>query len=131
MYCLDSNIIIEIFKGNFDMKDKLVNLQENNKEFFINPIILSELYKGVYTSNKKEAVMKFLEDFLREVVMLEFDKESCRVFGELYYNLVKKGKITQETDLMIASICVRNNLTLITHNKKHFENISELNVEFW
>ena len=131
MYCLDSNIIIEIFRGNPAIKDKLQNLQENNKEFFINPIILSELYKGVYTSNKKEVVLKFLGDFLKEIIILGFDKESCRVFGELYNNLVKKGKMTQETDLMIAAICIRNNVVLITSNKKHFENISELKVEFW
>jgi|SRR3989344_1934751 len=131
MYCLDSNIIIELFKGNQDIKEHISDLQDSNKEIFINPIILSELYKGVYTTNKKEIILKFLEDFLREIIFLDFDKESCKLFGELYSNLVKKGKITQETDLMIATICIRNNITLITQNKKHFENISELNVEFW
>ena len=74
---------------------------------------------------------KFLGDFLKEIIILGFDKESRRVFGELYNNLVKKGKMTQETDLMIAAICIRNNVVLITSNKKHFENISELKVEFW
>ena len=63
MYCLDSNIIIELFKGNQDIKEHISDLQDSNKEIFINPIILSELYKGVYTTNKKEIILKFLEDF--------------------------------------------------------------------
>ena len=131
MYCLDSNIVIEIFRGNPNLKNKIENLQKENKEFFINPIILCELYKGVYSSNKKDIASKFLEEFLKEVIFLEFDKESCREFGELYDRLSKKGKMTQEKDLMIASICIKNNLILITQNKKHFENIPRLKAEFW
>ena len=70
MYCLDSNIIIEIFRGNINFKDKIKNLQESEEEIFINPIILCELYKGAYLSNKRDFAIKFIEEFLNEVRIL-------------------------------------------------------------
>ena len=131
MYCLDSNIIIEIFRGNLNLKEKIKNLQENGLGVFINPIILCELYKGAYLSNKKDLAFRFIEEFLKEVTLLDFDKESCSLYRELYSNLFKGGKMTQDKDLMIASICIANNFILITKNKKHFEHIPRLKVEFW
>ncbi|MCP4148878.1 MAG: type II toxin-antitoxin system VapC family toxin [bacterium] len=34
-------------------------------------------------------------------------------------------------DLMIASICLANNVTLVTNNLKHFSRIEELPIENW
>jgi len=35
----------------------------------------------------------------------------------------------EDFDLMIASICLANDLTLITNKLKHFKNIPDLKVE--
>ena len=38
--------------------------------------------------------------------------------------------MTEESDLMIASIAKANGLVLVTRNKKHFENI-DIKIEVW
>jgi predicted nucleic acid-binding protein len=34
-------------------------------------------------------------------------------------------------DALIAATAIANNAILVTMNKKHFENIEDLNVEIW
>ena len=51
-----------------------------------------------------------------------------RLSKELHAALKKSGTIIADMDLMIASIAIENNCTLLTNNLKHFERISELRV---
>ena len=59
------------------------------------------------------------------------DQHVCILFGKEWNRLLKIGKTTQIFDLLIASVAVINNLTLITRNRKHYENISNLKIEEW
>ncbi len=45
--------------------------------------------------------------------------------------LQKKGQKTQEIDLLIGSIVLANDFTLITKNKKDFQNISRIKLIEW
>ena len=55
--------------------------------------------------------------------------------GEKYIQtklyLSKKGQIVEDFDIMIASIAISNNLTLVTHNTKHFQAIPDLQLTDW
>ena len=57
--------------------------------------------------------------------MLEVVRKAC-------YGVLKGENICYEDfDLMIASICLANDLILITNNTKHFDRIKELKIENW
>jgi len=128
-YCLDTNVIIDILNNEQKVIDKLKNLQETEKiDATINPIILAELYKGAFLSNKHEENVRIIKEFTENVEFLEFNKKASFIYGKKFAELKKKGKITQECDLMIASICIANNQTLITLNEKDFKNIEGLNM---
>jgi tRNA(fMet)-specific endonuclease VapC len=43
----------------------------------------------------------------------------------------KSGTTIGPMDMLIASICLANNLILVTNNKKEFKRITELKVENW
>ena len=54
--------------------------------------------------------------------------------AELRAALKKKGRPTQKTDSLIASIALANHMVLVTRNTKHFEVIQEvsgLEIENW
>jgi predicted nucleic acid-binding protein len=53
--------------------------------------------------------------------------------GEIYYGAYRapNKKRILEFDLRIASIALRNKLTLITGNVKHFRVIPKLKIENW
>lgn len=130
-YSLDTNIIIDFLNGNKEIIEKIERLEQTNEEFSITPIALSELYKGAFLNNKQEETIKIIENFLNSVAISGFQKEACKIFGEKYAELKKIGKITEEADLIIASICIAENDTLITRNYKHFRNIKGLRIIVW
>lgn len=125
-YCLDTNIIIDIFHGDAELKAKIDKLEDVT--ICVTPINLAELFKGAYCAQKKNEALELVEDFASNAKLLAFDETSCRIFGQKYAELASQGKQTQEPDLMIASITIANNITLITRNKKDFVNISGLKM---
>jgi tRNA(fMet)-specific endonuclease VapC len=129
MYCLDSSVIIDIFDDKKNIKSKLSAI--STKPLAINPIILCELYKGSVHSQVTERRLGFINSLLQRVDLLEFNEHACRLFGEDYLKLKRSGKLIKDADLMIATICKAHNYTLITSDKKHFENIPGLKVEVW
>jgi hypothetical protein len=52
-----------------------------------------------------------------------------KVASKIYAELRKKGEIIEDPDLLIASICIANNLPLITHNKKHFKRLEKFGLK--
>ena len=131
MYCLDSNIIISFFRGDTIIKNRLMNINNLEINTSITPIVLAELYKGAFIAERSEEALSLIESFLNGVTFIDFNKEACMIFGRVYKKLKKKGKLTEEEDLMIASIAIAHNQILVTRNIKHFKNIPDLKLEVW
>ncbi|MEK6824773.1 MAG: type II toxin-antitoxin system VapC family toxin [Nanoarchaeota archaeon] len=129
MYCLDTNVIIDIFRGDASLKSKLEKMYETF-DIFVTTTSLCELYRGAYGHTKSEEKLKMLEQFISSFNIVSLDKDSCRVFGESYKKLAKTGSATKDFDLMIASIVKTNDFILVTRDKKHFENLG-INIEIW
>ena len=129
MYCLDSDVVIAHFRGDNSIKEHLDRI--SGDELFITPITLCELYRGVFLSWNPEKDRFLVKRLLERIHLLNFDLPACEIFGETYKLLRQSGKLTQDGDLMIASICISNNATLVSRNKRHFENIKGLKVEEW
>ncbi len=129
MYCLDSNIIIESFRGNPEVKSRLNNIKDY--EICITPLILCELYRGAFLSKNTDKNLIIIKELLKKLTILDFDTYSCELYGRIYLQLKSIGKQTQDADLMTAAICISNNKTLITRNKKHYQNIPSLILEIW
>ena len=129
MYCLDTNIIIDIFHGNKEIVKKLNELKDDF-DIYLTPVTLCELYKGAYLFFNQKKGVDEVDNFISSFDILDFNVECCREFGKIYAELKKKGKITQETDLMIASIAKVNDLILITRDKKGFAHAG-VKLEVW
>jgi tRNA(fMet)-specific endonuclease VapC len=80
----------------------------------------SELLFGAFNSIKKKQNLEKIEEFLDEICILNFCRESSRIFAEQKSQLKKQGTIIADMDLMIASITLQNQGILITNNTKHF-----------
>lgn len=127
-YNLDTNIIIDLLKEEKITLLKIKNLAKEGAVFAINPIVLSELYKGAYLSQKQEENVTSINEIAENIDFLEFTKETSKIFGEKYAILKRKGKVTSEADLMIASITIAHERTLLTKNGKDFKNIEGLKL---
>lgn len=129
MYCLDTDILIDFLRNNEKAVLKIKEISEKGK-IFTTPINLCELFKGAYLSSKVTKELNIIYSLIWSLEVLEFREDICREFGIEYGYLKEIGKMIQEFDIIIACFAKINNLTLVTRNKKHFENI-DIKLEVW
>jgi len=127
MYCLDTNILIDLFRGEKEVISKISYL--DNSEIFITPVTLCELFKGINLSSKKDKEIEEIRGLINFFRVLDFNLDIAEEFGRQYVRLSKAGKMIPEFDILIASFVKVNNLTLITKDK-HFENLG-VRAEVW
>jgi tRNA(fMet)-specific endonuclease VapC len=94
-------------------------------------IVLGELYAGAFRHPHAPRLLRLIEELQREVSVLDFDSECAQTFGRLRGQSLQTGTLTSTVDLMIASVAIVHDLTLVTHNVKDFVNISQLRVVDW
>jgi tRNA(fMet)-specific endonuclease VapC len=98
----------------------------------ISTIVLAELYTWAYQrSNWSEAVQRIENDLLSDVILLDFDSACAHQFGTVRAQLLQVGISVSRLDLLIASVALAHNLTLVTHNTADFRNIPNLRLDDW
>ena len=129
MYLLDTDIIIDFFNDDSSLAKEIEKKAEH--PMFISSLTLCELYRGAFLSINPEEEQENILNLLASTEFISLNKEACVIFGKNNAYLSKIGKMTKEVDLMISSIAISKGLTLVTRNKKHFENIPNLKIEEW
>jgi len=132
MYLFDTDCLSNILKKAPSplLIKKLESLPKGLQ--FTTSINVSEIYFGAYRSRNQEKILKAYEDkVFPNVNILPFDTDSGKIYGRLKAFLEKRGLSRSEPDLMIAAIAIQHDMILVTGNKRHFMNISGLNIEDW
>ena len=94
-------------------------------------IVMAELYSGARKHPKAGRLMTGIADLLQEVTILDFDLRCAEEFGDVNGDLLRKGIIVPPMDLLIASVALVHDLTLVTNNTADFQNIPNLRLEDW
>ena len=68
---------------------------------------------------------------LQEVAVLDFDSLCAEQFGRIQGAFMRRGMFAPEADLMIATVALVHNLTLVTNNTADFQNIQGLRLDDW
>src|SRR3989344_7047333 len=110
--CLDTSICIEIIKGNQSFKSIFDKL--GSYDVFITSIAVFELFL-------RETNIKSVEEFVDNFYILNLDNLSAIKGSNIFKQLKKQGKIIDIRDIFVAAICIINGCSLLTLNKKHFE----------
>jgi tRNA(fMet)-specific endonuclease VapC len=98
----------------------------------ISAVALAELYTWAYRRSNPAKLLSLIEsDLLADVAILDFDRPCALRFGQLQSELLKRGSVVNAMDLMIAAIALVHDLTLVTHNIRHFEAIPGLRIVDW
>jgi tRNA(fMet)-specific endonuclease VapC len=99
---------------------------------YIPTIVLGELYTWAFHRKNSTPVIQAIEnDLLPSVVMLDFDSDCAKQFGKLRGHLLQQGLSVSRMDLLIASVALTHNLTLVTHNTADYRHIPGLRLDDW
>lgn len=120
---IDASILIDYLRGGIvgtQFFDQIVN---QNVEFLIPTIIIFELFSG--KSTKNPLIAKKIADFIASFKRIELTEEIALRAGKLYR---QTGKALGPQDYIIAASALELNATVVTLNKKHFEQIINLKL---
>jgi tRNA(fMet)-specific endonuclease VapC len=123
---LDTNIVIELFKGN----PAVVTFLEAQQTVDIPFAVLGELYLGAYKSSNPKKHLQQIDAFLENCNVLIADDETANQYALIKSALLKKGKPIPENDMWIAAVSRQFDLQLHTQDK-HFKEIEGLNLHSW
>lgn len=134
MVCFDTDFLIAFMQDSDPAaKRKLEELRIRGLTFANTTVIsVFELYKGAFSSKKKDGALGELARVERLLAMfdiLPLDQDSAKMTGEFHSKL--KTNPIGEADLLIAGIAASKGEVLITRNIKHFERVPGLKVERW
>jgi predicted nucleic acid-binding protein len=127
MVFLDSDVLINFLRKDSKTVQLMNKLRTEKNDIFITPINSFELLNGIPKDSKmdKSKVIEFLKNFS----IKNFDYDSSIKAAEIFEDLKNSGGTVDLADVLIASIIITNNETLITNNISHFERISRLKLK--
>jgi tRNA(fMet)-specific endonuclease VapC len=127
IYALDSNIVSYDLKGLFDIRKKLEMVVQHGDGFVIPPITFYEILRGLKVKNAAKTLEKFSRTFL-PYLQDTLSLQDWFIAADIYAECVKNAHPIADDDLFQAAFCIRHGYTLVTHNTKHFQYISNLQI---
>lgn len=125
-YLIDTDWIINHIRGNERTTRKVEELAPGG--IAVSIISHAELYTGVYRSRDFEKSQRDVQHFLSAFPSLDLKEAICQHFGKERSRLRKNGVTIGEFDLLIAATCIHHDLTLLTNNRRHFEQVEDLRI---
>lgn len=128
-FMLDTNVCIELLnERDSRLAKKLASVSPG--DIRLCSVVKAELYHGAQKSGL-EKNLNLVRTFSTSFESLPFDDSAAETYGQVRLALEKQGKLIGPYDLLIASIALVHNLTLVTHNMHEFRRVPDLQLEDW
>ncbi|MBA3948101.1 MAG: PIN domain-containing protein [Herpetosiphonaceae bacterium] len=123
---LDTTIIIAILRP-----DPVITTRISTISAAVSHIIIGELLYGAEISGQTEQEVAKIQSLLAETRLLRCDWTTAGHYAKIKANLKQRGELIPENDMWIAATAMHHNVVLITRDRRHFERVEGLLVEFW
>lgn len=122
-YLLDSNIVIDVFRGNEEAIARISQIEN----IYLPVIVLGELYFGANKSNQLQRRLAEIERLMKVVTVLNITPSTAKVYGIIKEQLRAKGRPIPENDIWIAAIAIENDMILLTRDE-HFDYVDGIRL---
>lgn len=92
--------------------------------------VLCEIEAGLQQVREPEKYRQALYKLLRRVRVWPIDPETARIYGEIYQDLRRRGRVLSQVDMMLAALARQRGLTLLTTDRD-FEALPDVPTEDW
>jgi tRNA(fMet)-specific endonuclease VapC len=120
-----------VIKGNFPaVRQKLLTIPM--QDVAISTITEAEVRYGLARKGSPAALEELIKAFFKRVVILPWDSETARAYGDLRTLCSARGVVLSALDMMIAAHAVAINATLVTHDRAFsYVPTDVLTIEDW
>jgi tRNA(fMet)-specific endonuclease VapC len=125
-YLVDTDWVAEYLKGREPAVRTIPRLSADGLAISI--ITYGEIYEGIYYGRDPETHERGFRLFLRSVEVLPLNRSVMKRFARVRGELRRTGQIIGDPDILIGATALERNLTLLTHNRRHFERIPGLTL---
>jgi predicted nucleic acid-binding protein len=125
-YLVDTDWIIDGIANLSAARDLLHRLSTDG--LAVSVISLGELFEGAYLYPAPEDHIRTYRQFLAGYSILPVTEDIVSRFATIRALLRRQGKLIPDLDLLIAVTALEHNLTLLTHNVRHFDRVPNLQV---
>lgn len=129
-YILDTNAINDLMNDDQETKENLARAIASGKEVYLNGISYWEKKRGflrIGATKKLEIFNRFCKKF---GILLLDEMEIFEIASKIHADLSKSGRILEDADILIASIALCKDKTLVTRDG-HFGRVDGLKTENW
>ena len=123
---IDTDVLSFTYK-----KDSRAVLYESHLEgnfLIISFMTLAELNLWTLSNNWGEKRKNSFSEFLEDYLVIYADEKLCKIWANIKSDTHKKGRPVETADAWVAAAALMFDIPLVTHNRKHFENISNLKI---
>jgi tRNA(fMet)-specific endonuclease VapC len=104
---------------------------QHSGRLHVSVICVAELSTWLFRKNTPTRFRDSCSVMLRDFTVLPVDETVAELFGKLGAGLADLGTSVSTPDLLIAATAMAHDLTLVTHNTRHFERIPGLSKVDW
>jgi len=130
MHLLDTNACIALLNGtSAPLVERLRRCAPS--EIRLCSVVKAELLFGARHSTRVNDNLRLLDGFFDTFGSFPFDDAAAQQYGAIRHDLEQRGQPIGANDLLIASIAVAHQATLVTAGIDEFSRVIGLQVENW
>ena len=123
---LDTNIVSFLFKG--DTRIKTYEPHLKGFKLAVSFMTVAELYQWAAVRKWGVNRTRQLEIALQNYVVLPFDIDLCRLWGQIRAGCRSAGRPISPQDAWVAATAVRFEIPLVTHNPNDFKAVDGIEI---
>jgi tRNA(fMet)-specific endonuclease VapC len=128
-FLLDTNILSAHLRKPGGLGHRFI---QYSGRLYTSSICLGELFVWAYGRDDPAPTLAAIRTLLEyEVSVIAFDEDCAEEFGRLRSELRKQGISVNTIDLLVASVALVYDLTLVTHNTADFQHIPGPRLQDW
>ena len=128
-FLLDTNVVSRYLKRPSSLAHRF---DQHSGRLFLSTVALAELYVAAHRHTNPGPMLLAIETLVRnEVAILDFDADCALVFGAVRASRLNAGVTIPVMDLLVASVALVHDLTVVTNNTAHFGLIPGLRLMDW
>ncbi len=129
-YLLDCNHLSASLRRVSPVRERVHQGRRAGHRFISCYPVLCELEDGIQQTPNPDDNRRRLAQLLRHVRLWPLDTETTRLYGAVYLELRRQGRVLSQVDIMLAALARQHKLIVLTTDRD-FEALTDLAVENW
>ncbi len=129
-YLLDCNHMSAALRKVSALRERVHRGRRAGHRFISCYPVLCELEVAIQQTPKPEENRRRLAQLLRHVRLWPLDAETARLYGAVYIDLRRRGRVLSQVDMALAALARQHKLTVLTTDRDS-EALPDLRVENW